>query len=326
MNALTNIGPARSDRLSHQFYATIASERDALEEFLLRPPQADVEKIVALLARQSRPIVFTGMGKSGQIASKIAATFSSLDIAAISVNAAEAAHGDLGAVQSGSVVVMLSNSGCTEEIVRLVPSLKARRCTLVGILGRKTSPLSRSADYLIVAVTETEAEPLGLAPTSSTALQLAIGDGLAVAVSRTRGLTREDFLKNHPAGPLGRQMVPVVSLMRQGEDLPTVRKETSLLELLTVMSSKRMGAACVVSEDGKLCGLVVDGDVRRHLQQTKRLIEATAGDIMEENPRTVGENARLGDIVAADNSWLVMPVVDAAGSLQGMLHIQDILG
>lgn len=326
MNAPANLNPRLRGENTRHFYATVASERDALTRFLDRPPQAEIEDVVTLLVQQKRPITFIGVGKSGHVAAKLAATFSSLNIPAQFLNAAEAAHGDLGAVQTRSTVVMLSNSGCSEEITRLVPFLKARECTLVGIVGRKTSPLSRSADHLIVAVVEGEADPLGLAPTSSTTLQLAIGDALAVAVSQARAFSREAFQQNHPAGLLGRQMIPVASLMRQGDDLPTVRKDTPLLELLAVMSANRMGAACVIEDEARLCGLVVDGDVRRYVQQTERIAEATASDVMEKNPRTLGEQVMLGELLASDMSWLVMPVVDEDNRLLGMLHIQDVLG
>jgi arabinose-5-phosphate isomerase len=229
-----------------------------------------------------------------------------------------------------SLVVMLSNSGASEEIIRLVPSLRARDCTSVAITGCDASPLALSADHSILAAIEREAGPIGMAPTSSTTLQLAIGDGLAVAASQMRGFTRDEFLRHHPAGLLGRQIIPVASVMRQGDDLPKVQADTPLLELLAVMSAKRMGAACVVDANNHLLGLVVDGDVRRHLQRGESVAEAKAGDLMQENPRVLNARATLGDAVAqrkgTTNAWLVMPVTDNAGRLKGMLHAQDVFG
>jgi arabinose-5-phosphate isomerase len=328
MNALTAISPASPDLATAWFCDVIAAERNALSNFL-RQPLAAVSEAVALIARQTRPIVLTGVGKSGHVAAKLAATFSSLGTAALFVNAAEAAHGDLGAVEAGSVVILLSNSGATDEIVRIMPLLKARDCTLVGIIGRAASPLARAVDHLIAAEVEREADHIGMAPTSSTTLHLAIGDALAVAVSRARGFTREDFLRHHPAGLLGRQMIPVASFMRQGEDLPKVAPETSLVDLLAVMSSKRMGAACVVDADNRLLGLIVDGDVRRHLQAQGGFETAIAGAIMQADPQVIGTEANVGDVLLmrsnGSGNWLVLPIVDGSGRLRGMLHANDLM-
>jgi arabinose-5-phosphate isomerase len=330
MSAMTAIRLASGHDDLISFYDTLAAERDALSQFLARSQRGDVAQVIALLARHKQPIIFTGMGKSGHIAAKAAATFSSLGNPAFFINPAEAAHGDLGMVQHGSCIVMLSNSGSTEELLRLVPSLKARHCTLVGIVGRKASPLASACDHLLLAEVSAEADPLGMAPTSSTTLQLAICDGLAVAVSQRRGFSRSDFLRHHPAGLLGRQAIPVASLMRTGDDLPKASPGTPLLELLSEMSSKRMGAACVVDDAMKLIGLVVDGDVRRALQHGENIAEATAASVMQSAPFTVSEHATLGDVLgmrkASGASLLVMPVTDASGYLRGMLHTQDILG
>jgi arabinose-5-phosphate isomerase len=327
MNALTAISPASSDLATAWFRDVIAAERDALSNFLRRP--LAVSEAVALIARQTRPIVLLGVGKSGHVAAKLAATFSSLGTAALFVNAAEAAHGDLGAVESGSVVVILSNSGATDEIVRIMPLLKARGCSLVGIIGRVDSPLARAVDHLLPAEVEREADHIGMAPTSSTTLHLAVGDALAVAVSRMRGFTREDFLRHHPAGLLGRQMIPVSSLMHQGSDLPKVTSSTSLVDLLAVMSSKRLGAACVVDAEDRLLGLVVDGDVRRHIQSGCDVRTATAGAMMQTNPQVIGIDANVGDVLlmrsAGSAAWLVVPIVDRAGTLRGMLHTNDLM-
>ncbi len=328
MNALTALAPVSSDFATAWFSDVIAAERNALSSFLRRP-LSGVSETVALIARQARPIVLIGVGKSGHVAAKLAATFSSLGTAALFVNAAEAAHGDLGAVEAGSVVILLSNSGATDEIVRIMPLLKARGCCLVGIIGRIDSPLARAVDHLIAAEVEGEADHIGMAPTSSTTLHLAVGDALAVAVSRMRGFTRDDFLRHHPAGLLGRQMMPVSSLMHQGDDLPRVGPATTLVDLLAVMSSKRLGAACVVDDDDRLLGLIVDGDVRRHIQAGRGVHKATAGAIMQPSPQVIGIEALVGDVLlkrsAGANAWLVLPVVDAAGRLRGMLHTNDLM-
>ena len=327
MNAVTAI-EAFGASTSESFYTAIASEKAALQAFLQDPPQASIDQVIALLAAQTKPVIVTGIGKSGHIAAKVAATMSSLGTPALFLNAAEAAHGDLGAVQSGSVVIMLSNSGTTEEITRLAPMLRARGCILVAIVGRKESPLARAAEHLILAEVAQEADHIGMAPTSSTTLHLAIGDALAVAASQRRGFTRDDFLSHHPAGLLGRHTIPVATLMRHGEDLPAVPPATALVDLLSVMSAKRMGAACVVDDADRLLGLVVDGDVRRYLQRGADFSAVTAGELMQPDPQTVGIGAILGDVLASrakgQRAWLVLPVIDAAGRLKGMLHAQDI--
>lgn len=329
MSAFTALSPPHASRSAAWFARVIERERDALSAFL-GAGQEGVADTIALLAAQTRPVIFTGIGKSGHIAAKLAATFSSLGTAAVFVNAAEAAHGDLGAVEPGSAIVLLTNSGSTEEIVRMLPLLKARGCPLVGIVGRAGSPIARAVDHLILAEVEREADHIGMAPTASTTLHLAIGDALAVAVSRSRGFTREDFLRHHPAGLLGRQMVPVANVMRHGDDLPVVAPETDLLDLLAVMSAKRMGAACVTGADGRLLGLVVDGDVRRHLQLGPRMAGVTAGELMQREPHVTSQDATLGDVLAERRNsapgWSVLPVIDRSGRLRGMLHAHDLEG
>lgn len=311
------------------FRDVIAAERDALSDFLVQPIAADLGPIVALVAAQARPIVCTGVGKSGLVAAKVAATFSSLGTPAFFLNAAEAAHGDLGAVQEGNAVLCFSNSGATEELLRILPLLKARSCQLIGIVGRVESPLARAMDRLIPVAVAREADHIGMAPTSSTTLQMAVGDALAVAVSRARAFTREDFLRHHPAGLLGRHMIPVRHLMRTGEALPTILPHASAAEMLSVISAKRMGAACVVDWNNRLLGLVVDGDIRRVVQDKRDLYATMAGEIMQPDPRVIRDDATVADALALmqahEGRFVVLPVVDTEGVLQGMLHTYDLM-
>lgn len=310
------------------FAEVVAAERDALDRFLASPAPA-VAQIVALFAGTAQPVVCCGVGKSGLVAAKVAATFSSLGTPAFFLNAAEAAHGDLGAVQTGNIVILFSNSGATEEILRILPLLKARDCRLVGVVGRPDSALGHAVDHLIAAEVAREADHIGMAPTSSTILQMAVGDALAVAASRARAFTREDFLRHHPAGLLGRQMIPVRHLMRTGEALPTVLPHASVAELIGVMSAKRLGAACVVDWEGGLLGLIVDGDIRRLIQGRQDLYATTAREIMQPDPLVIGDAATLGDALvllqASDKRFLVLPVVGSAGKLQGLLHTFDMV-
>ncbi|MHA6718487.1 KpsF/GutQ family sugar-phosphate isomerase [Sphingomonas sp. RS6] len=306
----------------------IASERRALARFEADLPLS-ISDAVAAIVGQTSPLTCLGMGKSGLIAAKVAATFSSLGTPAFALNAAEAAHGDLGAVQDGNVVLLFSNSGTTDEILRILPLLKARACILIGVVGRADSPLGRAVDVLIPATITGEADHIGMAPTASTTLQVAIGDALAVAVSRARGFTREDFLRHHPAGLLGRQCIPVRTLMRMGDELPRVLPNAPVAELLAVMSSCRMGAACVVDAAGGLMGLVVDGDVRRHFQSRHDVYDTPASSLMQAHPQVIDVDATLGDALLMlrerEGGLLVLPVTDGEGRLHGMLHAKDMM-
>ncbi|WP_244646305.1 KpsF/GutQ family sugar-phosphate isomerase [Sphingomonas sp. CFBP 8760] len=310
------------------FADVIAGERQALEMFERSIPDS-VTAVVAAIAAQRRPIACLGVGKSGLVAAKVAATFSSLGTPAFFLNAAEAAHGDLGAVQDGSLVLLFSNSGTTDEIIRILPILRARNCTLIGVVGRADCPLARAVSHLIPATIGGEADHIGMAPTASTTLQMAIGDGLAVAVSRARAFTREDFLRHHPAGLLGRQMVPIHAVMRTGMELPVALPSASVAELLAVMSGGRMGAACIVDHERRLVGLVVDGDIRRHLQARHDVYTTPAHALMQSEPQVIGLDARLGEAMVMmrehAGGLLVLPVTDADGRLHGMLHVNDIL-
>lgn len=305
----------------------VAVTRAALDDFLAGPIALD--PVVALLARQERPIAICGVGKSGLVGAKLAATFSSLGTPASFVNAAEAAHGDLGAIPPGTVVLLLSNSGSTAEILRILPLLKARACPLIGLVGRADSPLGRGVDHLVALPVARESDHLDLAPTASTSLQMAVGDALAVAAARARGFDRADFLRHHPAGLLGRQQLPVATLMRRGDDLPAVGPDVNMPTLLAAMSAGRIGAAAIVDPDARLLGLVCDGDIRRLLLADGGLDGLRARDAMRPDPVTVPLAASLGDVLAlqrgSGGARLVFPVVDADGRLAGMLPASDLL-
>lgn len=330
MNAARKLetAPAPAPGPSDWFADVLVAERDALDAFLSEPAPA-IDAIIALIAAVEQPIVCTGIGKSGLVAAKVAATFSSLGTPAFFLNAAEAAHGDLGAVQTGNVVLLFSNSGATEELLRILPLLKARDCKLIGIVGRPHTPLAQAADHLILASIVREADHIGMAPTASTTLQMAIGDALAVAASRARGFTREDFLRHHPAGLLGRQLIPVRHLMHSGDDLPTVLPHASVAELIGIMSGKRLGAACVVDWEGKLLGLIVDGDIRRLIQAQGDLYAISAREIMQPHPKVIAANATVGDVQLllqdSERRFLVLPVVADDGRLEGILHTFDLV-
>jgi arabinose-5-phosphate isomerase len=333
----TGRGPATSadrsaaagvDTPEDWFREVLTAEQAAIGSFVAAGSEG-IGEIVDIVSRQDRPIVCLGIGKSGLVAAKVAATFSSLGSPAFFLNAAEAAHGDLGAVQTGNLVLLFSNSGSTDEILRILPLLKARECRLIGIVGRAGSPLARAVDHLVLASVEREADHIGMAPTASTILQMAIGDAIAVAASRTRDFTREDFLRQHPAGLLGRHMIPVRHLMRKGDDLPAVLPHASVAELTGVISAKRIGAAGVVDWEGRLLGLVVDGDVRRLIQARGDFYSTTASEIMQPSPRVIGPDLTVADVLLMlqqeEGRFSVLPVVDEQGVLLGMLQTFDVM-
>jgi len=311
-----------------RFRAILAAERAAIDAFLARP-DGDIDAIVEMIATENRPIICIGIGKSGLVSAKMAATFSSLGTPAFFLNAADAAHGDLGAVQADNVVILLSNSGTTTELMRILPLLQARNCRLVGLIGQADSPLARAVDYCIEIRVDREADPTGMAPTSSTTLQMAVGDALAIAVSQAKGFTRADFLRHHPAGLLGRQMIPIRELMRRGDAMPTVLPQASAAELLALIGSGRLGAVCVVDWRGKLLGLITDGDIRRLIQGRHDLYTIRAGDIMQTNVHLIGVDATVGDTIdylrQQTRPIFVLPVVSNDGMLAGIIHSYDLM-
>jgi arabinose-5-phosphate isomerase len=303
----------------------LRDEAAAIASLLADPPAALAE-VIELVAATALPVLCCGMGKSGLVAAKIAATLSSLGTPAFPLSVADAAHGDLGAVLPGSVVLLFSNSGTTAEILKIMPGLRARRCRLVGFVGRAASPLGRGVDLLLPLPIAREADHIGMAPTASTTLQMAVGDAVAVAASRLRGFTRDDFLACHPAGQLGQHALPVSTIMRSGEAMPTVLPHQSLAETIHVVSAGLMGAACVVDWAGKLIGLLVDGDIRRAIEARADLYTVTAGAVMRTDPMILPAEATIGEALATmRQGYLVLPVTDDAGQLLGMIHSVDLV-
>src|SRR6202044_3293249 len=237
-------------------------------------------------------IVITGIGKSGIIARKIAATLRSTGTQAHFLHAAEATHGDLGMLASGDIVLALSYSGETEELLRLLPTLKRLNTKLIVVSGCPTSTLAQASDIFLDTSVSAEACPLNLAPTASTTVMLALGDALALEVSRRRGWKVEDFADLHPGGRLGRRLARVSDLMHSGEALPQVAPSTPMTQVIYEMSRKKLGMTAVLGEDKKLSGMISDGDLRRLLERDgSHALEHTAGEIMNPKPLTIDANA-----------------------------------
>ncbi|MCW0400774.1 Arabinose 5-phosphate isomerase KdsD [Xanthomonas sacchari] len=273
-------------------------------------------------------VVATGMGKSGHVARKIAATLASTGTPAFFVHPGEAGHGDLGMITDADVVLALSYSGESDEILMLLPVLKRQGNAVIAMTGRAQSTLAREADLHLDISVPAEACPLDLAPTSSTTASLALGDALAVALLDARGFTADDFARSHPAGSLGRRLLlHITDVMHRGDELPKVREDASLSEALVEMSRKRLGMTAVVDADDRLLGLFTDGDLRRALDSALDVRQTRIAEVMTRQPRTIG-----ADQLAAEAARLMethqingLIVVDTAGRAVGALNIHDLL-
>ena len=273
-------------------------------------------------------VVVTGMGKSGHIGRKIAATLASTGTPAMFVHPGEASHGDLGMIKTVDVVLGISNSGESDELVAILPVLKRQGVALIAMTGGLTSSLARHADVVLDTSVEKEACPLNLAPTASTTAQLAMGDALAVALLDARGFKPEDFARSHPGGSLGRKLLTHVSdVMRQGDEVPRVGPEASFSELMREMSSKGLGASSVVDADGRVLGVFTDGDLRRLIEKGKDLRGLKASDVMHAQPRTIAAEALA--VEAAEMMELhritSILVVDDSDRLCGAINTNDLM-
>ena len=306
---------------------TLTIEIQSLQALAQRLDDRFVQVAQAMLATPGRVVVM-GMGKSGHIGRKIAATLASTGTPAFFVHPAEASHGDLGMVTDKDMVLAISNSGESHELTSLLPALKRQGVRIAGMTGGLTSSLARHADWVLDTSVEREACPLNLAPTASTTVQLALGDALAAALLEARGFKAEDFALSHPGGALGRKLLTHVrDVMRSGDDVPQVLAQDGFDRLMREISAKNMGASAVVDAAGRVLGIFTDGDLRRRIEDGTDLRAAKASDLMHPQPRTIGPDA-----LAADAAQLMerhgitsVLVTDAAGTLVGMVHIRDLM-
>ena len=306
---------------------TFEIEARALSALAARQGEGFVGAARAMLECKGRVIVM-GMGKSGHVGRKIAATLASTGTPAFFVHPAEAGHGDLGMVQPGDVLLAISNSGESDELAALLPALKRLRVTLVAMTGHAESTLARHADMVLSSQVDQEACPLNLAPTASTAAQMAIGDALAVALLDARGFREEDFARSHPGGPLGRKLLMhVADLMRSGDDVPRVGPQASLPEVLREMTGKGLGFTAVVSSDERVQGIFTDGDLRRLIEGGGDLRGLVAREVMHADPRRIRADALAvdaADLMEQQRITSVL-VVDAQDRLIGALNSNDLM-
>lgn len=281
-----------------------------------------------LLACRGR-VVVSGIGKSGHIAGKIASTLASTGTPAFFMHPAEASHGDLGMITADDVMIALSNSGESSELLTIVPLARRRGAAVIAMTGNAGSTLARAADVHLDAGVSEEACPLGLAPTASTTAALALGDALAVAALEARGFGAEDFARSHPGGNLGRKLLTHVSdVMRVGAAIPQVRVDTPVSDALVEISCKGLGMSAVSSASGVLAGVLTDGDLRRAIGRNVDLRTAVVADIMSCNPRTIGPGRLAVEAVAEMERHRIngLLVVDAAGAVVGALNMHDLFG
>ena len=306
---------------------TFDIESKALLGLKARQGEGFTRAVLAILRCTGRVVVM-GMGKSGHVGRKIAATLASTGTPAMFVHPAEASHGDLGMVTPGDVVLAISNSGESDELAAILPALKRVGITLVAMTGRAGSSLANHADLVLDSGVDEEACPLNLAPTASTTAQMALGDALAVALLDARGFREEDFARSHPGGSLGRKLLTHVrDVMRAGDEVPSVPPDTSFVDMMKEMTRKGLGATAVVDAGGQVLGIFTDGDLRRLVESGQDLRGLTAREAMHPKPRLVRADAlavEAADLMEQHRITSVL-VVDAAGALVGALNTNDLM-
>jgi arabinose-5-phosphate isomerase len=307
--------------------AVVNTEAAAVASLTSRIDETFVTACQTILDCRGR-IVVLGMGKSGHIAGKIAATLASTGTPAFFVHAAEASHGDLGMITTEDVVLVLSNSGETDEVRRILPLLKRLGTRIIAMTGKPNSTLASHADIHINVAVDAEACPLGLAPTSSTTAALVMGDALAVSLLETRGFTAEDFARSHPAGQLGKRLLlQIQDIMHSGDDIPLVSESASLSEAIVEMTKKRLGMVAITDDEMRVQGVFTDGDLRRTLAHELDPHKTAVGEVMSRNGKTIQPQALAVEAVKMLQQYKIqgLLVVDEDSLLKGVLNFNDLL-
>ena len=315
----------RTPMTSESAKRVLRIEAEAISDLVERIDARFDHAVEMLYSCQGRAVV-TGMGKSGIICRKIAATLNSTGTPAVFLHSADAIHGDLGMIVRGDVVLAVSNSGETPELIRLLEVVKRLGIPLISIVGRLDSTLARYSDLVLDVSIKQEACPLGLAPTASTTAALAMGDALAMALSEKRGFKEEDFANLHPGGKLGKKLMRVENLMHVGNELPAVALATPMRDVIYEISRKGLGVTAVVAEDGKVAGIITDGDLRRLFGRDETALQKTAGECMHSNPVLVQPEALAAVAlqIMEDKKITSLLVASPEGKLEGVLHLHDL--
>lgn len=302
-------------------------EAEAIER-LSKRLGPEFNKAIELLAKCSGKVIVTGMGKGGIIGQKISATLSSTGTPSLFLHSAEAIHGDLGRVAKDDVILVISNSGETQEVIQFLPLIKKIGARLISLTGNTKSTLAKHSDVVLDVSVKEEACPLGLAPTASTTVTLAMGDALAVCLLKKKGFKEEDFAFYHPGGMLGKKLLlKVEEIMRKGQANPVVGEEALVRDVLYKITEARAGAASVVDKKGRLSGIFTDGDLRRHLETDTRLVLKKVRDVMTKKPITISKDHLASEAlrILKEKHIDELPVVDTQGRPIGMLDVQDLL-
>lgn len=305
----------------------LKTESDSVAALINRI-DANFAHVVDLIDKCPGHIIVIGMGKSGIIGKKIAATFSSIGLPSLFLHAAEGSHGDVGLISRNDVVIAISNSGETEEILRLLPTLSRIKASLVALTGNPNSTLAKRGDYTLDVSVKEEACSLGLVPTASTTAALAMGDALALALLEKRGFKEEDFAQNHPGGTLGRKLLTTVNdVMHIGDAIPKVYEESKIYDVITEISRKGFGTTLVVDENDCMKGIITDGDLRRLIETRKDVSSARAREIMNTNPKTIKSDnlATKAVQIMEEHSITSLVVTDDKMHIEGIIHLHDLL-
>ena len=317
-----------SDNILDIARKVLKTEADAVLA-LIEKLNSDFEKAVELIFRSKGRVVVTGMGKSGLVGKKIAATLASTGTPAFFLHPAEASHGDLGMVTSEDVIIAISNSGETDELVGLIPFLKRFNVGLISMTGNPRSTLSKVSDVNLDISIKEEACPLGVVPTASTTATMAMGDAVAVALLIKRGYKEEDFAFFHPGGSLGKKLfIKVRDLMHAGDALPLVSEDAPMTKAVVEISSKRLGVTVVADHEKKLLGIITDGDLRRGIEKWgKAVFDMKAGEVMSRNPKTISEDELAAKALSVMEGYSITSLVvpDDEGKARGIIHLHDIL-
>ncbi len=304
----------------------ILKEADALKEMAERLDDS-FAKAVNLIFKAKGRVIIAGIGKSGQVAKKIAATLSSTGTPAFFIHPTEGVHGDIGMVLGGDLAILISKSGDTEELLRLLPIFKRLEVPVIALTGGNGSLLAQQSDVVLDTSVKCEACRLDLIPTSSATAALVMGDALAAVLVELRGFTVDDFSFIHPGGALGRKLIKVGDLMHTGDELPIVRQDASFKDMLVAMTSRRFGLTLIVNDTGKLIGIFTDGDLRRTVEAHDNPLDLKAGDIAVSNPKKIGADELAATAVAImeDHNITSLVITDGDGRPEGLIHLHDLL-